>query len=64
MDIDKLRKYKNDFDKENYKQFKAKLKPEEMIEINNFLEKNNMNKREFVLIAKKILEREINLEKN
>lgn len=49
MDIEKLRKYKNEFEKENYKQFKTKLKPNEMEEVNRFLKKNNMNKREFVL---------------
>ena len=49
MDIEKLRKYKNEFEKENYKQFKTKLKPNEMEEVNRFLDKNNMNKREFVL---------------
>ena len=61
MDIEKIRKYKNDFDKENYKQFKAKLKPNEMEEINEFLEKNNMNKREFVKDAYKmsVLKKEI-----
>ena len=63
MDIDKIRKYKNDFDKENYKQFKAKLKPKEMEEVNDFLEKNGMNKREFVLISKKILERGMYMKK-
>lgn len=57
MDIEKLRKYKNEFDKENYKQFKAKLKPEEMEEINEFLKQNNMNKRELVLFGMNVLKR-------
>lgn len=57
MDIEKIRKYKNEFDKENYKQFKAKLKPEEMEEVNEFLKQNEMNKREFILRSMKILER-------
>lgn len=57
MDIDQTRKYKNEFDKKNYKQFKAKLKLEEMEEVNQFLKDNNMNKREFVLKAYKILKK-------
>ena len=57
MDIEKIRKYKNEFDKENYKQFKAKLKPEEMEEVNDFLKQNNMNKRELVLYAINLLKR-------
>ena len=45
-----LKKYQ----KENYKQFKTKLKPSEMEEINEFLKDSNMNKREFVKEAYKI----------
>lgn len=43
------KEYIKEYQKENYKQFKTKLKPDEMEEVNRFLEKNNMNKREFVL---------------
>ncbi|HIU22677.1 MAG TPA: hypothetical protein IAD49_03750 [Candidatus Fimihabitans intestinipullorum] len=63
MNKKELREYKNQFDKDNYKQFKAKLKPEELDQINEFLAKNNMNKRELVLEAKKILERGIYMRK-
>lgn len=57
MDIEKLRKYKNEFDKENYKQFKAKLKPNELENVNIFLKENNMNKRELVLFGMRLLKR-------
>lgn len=63
MNKKELRKYKNQFDKDNYKQFKTKLKPEELDQINEFLTKNNMNKRELVLDSKKILERGIDMRK-
>lgn len=51
------KEYIKEYQKENYKQFKTKLKPNEMEEINEFLEKNNMNKREFILKAYKILQK-------
>lgn len=57
MDIEKLRKYKNEFDKENYKQFKAKLKPNELESVNLFLKENNMNKRELVMFGMNLLKR-------
>lgn len=55
------KEYIKEYQKENYKQFKTKLKPSEMEEINEFLEKNNMNKREFVKDAYKmsVLKKEI-----
>lgn len=59
MDIEKIRKYKNEFDKKNYKQFKAKLKPEEMEKVNQFLKNNNMNKREFILKAYYLLNKNL-----
>ena len=51
------KKYIKEYQKENYKQFKATLKPEEMEKVNEFLKQNNMNKREFVLTAYKILQK-------
>lgn len=64
MDKEKLKQYKNQFDKDNYKQFKAKLKPNESDEINQFLEKNNMTKRELVLKGKEMIERRNNMKIN
>ena len=51
------KEYIKEYQKENYKQFKTKLKPEEMEEVNDFLKQNNMNKRELVLYAIKLLKR-------
>lgn len=51
------KEYNKQYDKDNYKQFKAKLKPEEMEEVNDFLKQNNMNKRELVLYAINLLKR-------
>ena len=55
------KEYIKEYQKENYKQFKTKLKPNEMEKINDFLKENNMNKREFVKNAYKtlMLEKEI-----
>lgn len=49
------KEYIKEYQKENYKQFKTKLKPNEMEEVNQFLKDNNMNKREFVKNAYKTL---------
>ncbi len=49
------KEYIKEYQKENYKQFKTKLKPSEMEEVNQFLQDNNMNKREFVLKASKLI---------
>lgn len=49
------KEYIKEYQKENYKQFKTKLKPDEMEEVNHFLKDNNMNKREFVLKASKLI---------
>ena len=51
------KEYIKEYQKENYKQFKTKLKPDEMEEVNEFLEKNNMNKREFILKSMMLLKR-------
>lgn len=51
------KEYIKEYQKENYKQFKTKLKPNEMEEINDFLKENNMSKREFILKSKKLLEK-------
>lgn len=53
------KEYIKEYQKENYKQFKTKLKPSEMEEVNDFLKQNNMNKRELILKAMKILKGEI-----
>lgn len=45
--------YIKNYDKEHYGKFSAKLKKEELEEINNFLKEKNINKREFVLKGKK-----------
>lgn len=46
--------YIKNYDKEHYGKFSAKLKKEELKEINQFLAENNMNKREFILKTYKI----------
>lgn len=51
------------YDKNHYSKFSAKLKKEELEEINQFLKENNMNKREFILKAYKILELKIEVKK-
>lgn len=50
------KKYIKDYQKEHYKQFKAKIKNEEMEELNKLLTDKKMNKTEFVLNAKFLLE--------
>lgn len=57
------KEYIKEYQKENYKQFKTKLKPDEMEEVNDFLHENNMNKREFILKAKDVLERGVYIRK-
>lgn len=46
--------YIKNYDKEHYGKFGAKLKKEELEEVNEFLKDNNMNKREFILKSMKI----------
>lgn len=48
------KEYIKEYQRENYKQFKTKLKHDEMEEVNQFLKDNNMNKREFILKSMKI----------
>ena len=54
--FDQLEYIKN-YDKEHYSKFSAKLKKEEMEEVNDFLKQNNMNKRELILASIKLLKR-------
>ncbi|HAB67239.1 MAG TPA: hypothetical protein DCE23_07720 [Firmicutes bacterium] len=42
------REYDNQYQRENYLQFKAKLKPEEKLEIDRWLNEVNLNKTEFI----------------
>lgn len=51
------KEYIKEYQKENYKQFKTKLKPDEMEEVNQFLKDNNMNKRELVMFGMSLLKR-------
>ena len=50
-------KYRNEYDKEHYSQFKAKLKKQDMEELNELLKKYGINKTQFVMKAKEKLER-------
>lgn len=49
--------YIRNYDKEHYGKFSAKLKKEELENVNLFLKENNMNKRELVLFAINLLKR-------
>lgn len=49
--------YIKNYDKEHYGKFGAKLKKEELEEVNEFLKDNNMNKRELVLFGMNLLKR-------
>lgn len=49
--------YIKNYDKEHYGKFGAKLKKEELDEVNQFLKDNNMNKRELVLFGMNLLKR-------
>lgn len=51
------KEYIKEYQRENYKQFKTKLKPDEMEEVNQFLKDNNMNKRELVMFGMSLLKR-------
>lgn len=46
------KEYNAKYAKEHYKQFKAKIKTEEMDEINELLKEKNMNKTEFIKFGK------------
>lgn len=49
------REYDNNYEKEHYSQFKAKLNKEEKKEIDEFLEKNNLTKPEFIRRSFKLM---------
>lgn len=49
--------YIKNYDKKHYSRFSAKLKKEEITELNCLLKKNNLNKSDFIRQAKKILEK-------
>ncbi len=50
--------YHNQYDKEHYKQFKAKLKPEEKQKLDNLIKKHNYSSnRDFLLKCIEYLER-------
>lgn len=51
------KEYIKEYQRENYKQFKTKLKPDEMEEVNQFLKDNNMNKRELIMFGMSLLKR-------
>lgn len=55
------REYDNNYDKEHYSQFKAKLNKDEKKEIDDFLEKNNLTKREFIRKSYKIMKEELKM---
>lgn len=44
-------KYKNDYKKENYKQFSTVLKKDEMEELNELMKQLDMNRAEFLRYA-------------
>jgi len=50
MAFDK-KKYDNEYKKIHNKQFKALIKPEEMVELNELLEKNNLSKAQFIRLG-------------
>lgn len=58
------REYDNNYDKEHYSQFKAKLKKEEKKELDEFLKKNNLTKPEFIRISFKFMKEQVNLKKD
>ncbi|MBR2840708.1 MAG: hypothetical protein IKF01_02430 [Bacilli bacterium] len=51
------REYDREYSKEHYSQFKAKLKKDDMVELNGLLKKYNLNKTQFVMKAKELLEK-------
>lgn len=56
MAFDKA-KYDLEYQRKFRKQFKAALKPEEVDDINNLLDKNKLNKAQFVRMAANILKK-------
>lgn len=57
------KKYNKEYKKKHYKQFKAILKSQDLEDLNNLLKEKNINKSEFILSAKKLLERGIMMKK-
>lgn len=51
-------KYKNDYKKENYKQFSTVLKKDEMEELNKLMKKLDMNRAEFLRYAIKKIKKQ------
>jgi len=49
------KEYINNYQKENYLQFKAKLKPEEKLEIDKWLDAVNLSKPEFIKEAYQLM---------
>lgn len=58
------REYDSNYDKEHYSQFKAKLGKEEKKEIDEFLEKNNLTKPEFIRRSFKLMKDKLNIKKD
>lgn len=58
------REYDNNYEKEHYSQFKAKLNKEEKQELDKFLEKNNLTKPEFIRQSFKIMKEEFKSKKD
>lgn len=58
------REYDNNYEKEHYSQFKAKLSKEEKKELDEFLEKNNLTKPEFIRQSFKLMKDKLNIKKD
>lgn len=58
------KEYDNNYEKEHYSQFKAKLNKEEKKEIDEFLEKNNLTKPEFIRRSFKLMKDKLELKKD
>ncbi len=58
------REYDSNYDKEHYSQFKAKLGKKEKKEIDEFLEKNNLTKPEFIRQSFKLMKENFKVKKD
>lgn len=58
------KEYIKNYKKKNYKQFKVDLIIKDKEDLDMLLQKNNLTKKDFVLKAKKILEKNENFFKN
>ena len=58
------KEYDLNYQKENYSQFKAYLKKEEKKELDEFLEKNNLTKPEFIRRSFKLMKDELRAKKD